>query len=873
LRLGRVQKGGYLRLWRVARFSVSFKGVSATSTPTRTPPHVPHHTVVREIGRGSYGEIWLARSLTGAWRAVKIVDRARFEDERAFEREFEGMAKFEPVSREHGGFVDILHVGRSDDEAFFYYVMELADDLIPREEFEPLIYQPKTLKSELQRVMRLPAQEAIGLGLSLTLAMAALHRHGLVHRDIKPANIIFVGSQPKIADIGLVSSLGQGSFVGTEGYVPPEGPGTAQADIFSLGKVLYELAMGKDRMDFPEVNTDIDALPDRELLLRLNHVLWRACAHSTADRYVSADEMHEDLLRVRDGLPLVSDGIARRRWLPIAALLVAAGTAFAWWRGGAPLSVMAGGKGTVYFQTEPPDARILIPSMGRWLAATADGHKDVPAGEHEAKAILKDYDPQPFTFQVVSGGETRVPKIVLQRSKGWAVIESTPPGCAFELRDGTNPRTGITPDRFEYPVGEYDVVFRHKGHEKSKRLVLERGSDCLAREEFVARKILVTSNPLGAEIFSAGQKLGTAPCEVPLLEGKHELVARYAPWKDVPRDIVVGSGEAEAIAFAFPTGTVKISTKPGGARVFLGNKRVGETTDGAYSQGGLPPGEMIYTLELDGYKSQQVKVTIEPGKQTWEPVVFEARPGPRNGEPWTNSVAMKFVPVGPTGNLLAGVWPVRVRDFAVYSADTGRTRLTVDFPQDDNHPVVRVNWEDANAFCAWLTQHERQIGKLDEGQLYRLPTDAEWSMLAGIPEENGDTPEKRDGSNRDFLWGTKWPPPLNAGNYADQALRQGLVPRAKGGSIAGYNDGFSHTSPVGTFAPNAFGLFDVSGNVWQWVEDSYNGGKQKKDWGVLRGGCWATAKEEELRLGYRNVVSRDERDVIFGFRCVLVTGF
>ena len=90
-----------------------------STATTSKPPHVPHHAVARAIGRGSYGEIWLARSLTGAWRAVKIVDRRRFEDERAFEREFEGMAKFEPLSREHEGFVDILHVGRSDDDAFF----------------------------------------------------------------------------------------------------------------------------------------------------------------------------------------------------------------------------------------------------------------------------------------------------------------------------------------------------------------------------------------------------------------------------------------------------------------------------------------------------------------------------------------------------------------------------------------------------------------------------------------------------------------------------------------------------------------------------------------------------------------------------------
>ena len=71
----------------------------------RKTPRIPNHEMVRTIGRGAYGEIWLARSLTGTWRAVKIVDRRTFESEKAFQREFEGMAKFEPISRDDAGFV------------------------------------------------------------------------------------------------------------------------------------------------------------------------------------------------------------------------------------------------------------------------------------------------------------------------------------------------------------------------------------------------------------------------------------------------------------------------------------------------------------------------------------------------------------------------------------------------------------------------------------------------------------------------------------------------------------------------------------------------------------------------------------------------
>src|SRR5437016_2484840 len=91
-------------------------------------PHVPDHELVRTIGAGSYGEVWLARSIVGVYRAVKVVYRTTFESERPFEREFIGIQKFEPVSRTHEGLMDVLQIGRNDAEGYFYYVMELADD-------------------------------------------------------------------------------------------------------------------------------------------------------------------------------------------------------------------------------------------------------------------------------------------------------------------------------------------------------------------------------------------------------------------------------------------------------------------------------------------------------------------------------------------------------------------------------------------------------------------------------------------------------------------------------------------------------------------------------------------------------------------------
>jgi hypothetical protein len=97
--------------------------------PPRTPPDIPDHTLIRRIGAGSYGEVWLACNVVGSYRAVKVVYRESFRDERPYQREFEGIQKFEPISRSSEGFVHVLQIGRNDATGCFYYVMELADDV------------------------------------------------------------------------------------------------------------------------------------------------------------------------------------------------------------------------------------------------------------------------------------------------------------------------------------------------------------------------------------------------------------------------------------------------------------------------------------------------------------------------------------------------------------------------------------------------------------------------------------------------------------------------------------------------------------------------------------------------------------------------
>jgi hypothetical protein len=815
----------------------------------REPPKVPNHQMIRVIGRGAYGEIWMARSELGQLRAVKIVDRRTFDSDKAFQREFEGMASFEPISREHAGFVDILHVGRDPGGEFFYYVMELADDHLDAGEVCPKKYTPKTLKSELARRRRLVADEVVALGISLCDALAALHREGLVHRDIKPANIIFVGGRPKIADIGLVAASGQNSFVGTEGYVPPEGPGSVQGDVFSLGKVLYELAMGKDRMDFPALHTEIDSLPDRDALLRLNAVLLRACANDREDRYTTIDELHRDLLRLRDGRAVRRPGPRAWRWALAATLCAALAAA------GAYFLRLETGRGTLEVTTEPEGAMVLV---GDQMVRSPGAFEKLRIGHHALRVIMPGYERAEHTVLIEADATLRLPPIVLVRSRGGAQAVSQPAGAEFELRGPDDVLLqGRLPAQWEaLPTGAYTLIVRHEGREKSVAFEVIAGGMESVSVEFASGRARIDSQPEGAEIFADGKSLGKAPVEILLPEGEHRITARYRSWPEQEQRIETTPETAIEVRFEFPMGRVKITSAPSGAQVFAGTQDLGRTP---LLLEHIEPGSVTYVLQAAGYESITIGGVVRPGEQTFLGAHFTRKAGPQAGEPWENSLGMKFVPVG---SVLMAVWPARVRDYQAFCAATARAAQAPDFPQEEDHPVVLVSHEDARAFCQWLTEYERDAGRLGEGQHYRLPRDLEWSHAAGLLEEGRATPEERDGRVREFPWGRQWPPPPGAGNFADASAR-----RSGQGTIAGYQDGYPQTSPVGTYAPNALGLFDMSGNVWEWILEPYNPGSR---WGVLRGGSWANDKPAELWSSYRNVVDPASREVIYGFRCVLV---
>ena len=141
-----------------------------------------------------------------------------------------------------------------------------------------------------------PTSESIGLGVSLAETLEFLHSRELVHRDIKPTNIVFVDGVAKLADIGLVADAGEAqSFVGTFGYIPPEGPGDPSADVYSLGMVLYEAATGMGSEQFPRLPPELEESAERAIFMRLYQIILKACDEDVKKRYSTAGALLEEL--------------------------------------------------------------------------------------------------------------------------------------------------------------------------------------------------------------------------------------------------------------------------------------------------------------------------------------------------------------------------------------------------------------------------------------------------------------------------------------------------------------------------------------------------------------------------------------------------
>jgi serine/threonine protein kinase len=341
-------------------------------TDNQEPPQVPDYDLIRPIGEGGFGRVWLAANqTTRRLRAVKLIPLRRSGTTDAAGREIVSLTRLEAnLGHRHQNLLSIHHVGKTAD--YLFYVMDLADDISgrPASEYceglspnksieddadanvplpnphpsplpkgegtstEPLLkgegteeYQPATLRKRLESGP-LDPKECFICARQLTAGLASLHEAGMVHRDVKPANCLFVRGELKLADFSLLTAASPlASRVGTEKYMPPDGRMDARADVYAAGLVIYEMVTGLPADRFPGVGEMGRRIVEDPFLSILIRIALRACEGDPQQRYRDAREMLQEL---KEPDPRSTLRRNRTKWLMSACLACIATLLLVW---------------------------------------------------------------------------------------------------------------------------------------------------------------------------------------------------------------------------------------------------------------------------------------------------------------------------------------------------------------------------------------------------------------------------------------------------------------------------------------------------------------------------------------------------------------
>lgn len=283
----------------------------------QSPPEVPDFDLLRPIGRGAFGQVWLATNrTTGRLRAVKLIrlDQAG--------REIASLIRLEAnVRNQHPNLLGIDHVGQTAQ--YLFYVMDPADDITGSPASCDSAYRPCTLKERL-RSGPLSADDCSRHARQLVAGLAHIHKAGMVHRDVKPANCLFMDGDLKLGDFGLLApDSTQNSRAGTPDYMPPDGQMDARADVYAAGLVMYEMLAGLPRRSFPHLGQRASEVAKSPLLRRLNRLILRACQPDPQQRFADAEEMLGQWAAAETEKPRPPARVWRRVFLASACLLVA----------------------------------------------------------------------------------------------------------------------------------------------------------------------------------------------------------------------------------------------------------------------------------------------------------------------------------------------------------------------------------------------------------------------------------------------------------------------------------------------------------------------------------------------------------------------
>lgn len=557
--------------------------------------------------------------------------------------------------------------------------------------------------------------------------------------------------------------------------------------------------------------------------------------------------------------------------------------------------------GIITFTTEPDVAAdVQVDGISIGTAPLID--VEVEPGRHRVEFIAERFLSEVLELDVFGEGQTQ--GLAAELTPNWAPVSlSSRPAGAQILVDGTAMAT--TPAELELGAGERLVELRLAGYNAWRDAVTVLADQPLSLPEVALvqadGRVELVTDPAGAAVSVNGEYQGATPLTLGLRPGRTHAITLTNPGYDTEtRELSVeaDSGRRLEIALTAQFGVVEVVSDPPAAEIYVNGEL-----------GGVTPAQLsllavAHDLEvrLDGHASQSTTITPRTGfSQRWETALVALNTVTGAGYPQSVQTSLdqelRLVLPGEftmgssrreqgrrsnealravrlTEGFYLGVKEVSNDEFRQFDPEHDSGSFSGESLDGDDQPVVRITWEQVAQFMNWLSIRDslqpvyeeadgtwRAVRPLRSG--YRLPTEAEWAWAARFAVR--DEPLI-------FAWGAELPPPDRVGNYADISARQ-LLPT----TLVTYNDGFSVSAPSGSFPANPLGIFDLGGNVSEWVQDYYEVGRTETEvvvenplgpvdgrFRVVRGPSWRGATVTDLRMASRNFNA--EGDEWTGFR-------
>ncbi|MCE2389989.1 MAG: SUMF1/EgtB/PvdO family nonheme iron enzyme [Proteobacteria bacterium] len=544
--------------------------------------------------------------------------------------------------------------------------------------------------------------------------------------------------------------------------------------------------------------------------------------------------------------------------------------------------------GRVHASTHPPEVetRWYVDDALAGIGALLE--HELHAGAYRLSARHDWYEIADLDIQVERGARLEV-SLPLSRARGRLELRSEPSGASVEI-EGLDPLP--TPLERELPAGRYPVALRLPGYAPVRDTLELTRDRPLARRNY---RLVPPSAELRFDLSPAGGLLlvdGFRASNPERVAAHAEHSVRYSLEGYFPRTLhaTLDRGETRTLELHLTrkTGRARIESDPV-SEVRIDGEPAGRTPLDLV----LPAQETRIELQRRGYETVRRTLAPDPERATLlrETLLTEREARlARAPVRYTNSVGASLVllnpgaagafrmgdPRGEKGQraneferdvrlsrpFYAGLHEVSLEQFRSFRPGHPGER--------GDHPATSVSWAEAVAFCDWLSVREGLTpfyahagGGQDPPDGYRLLTEAEWEWLAR---------QAGRGRRTVFPWGDSDTLPSGVGNVADETAKGSVetyVPR--------YSDGFARLAPVGSFAPERSGLFDLTGNASEWVHDFYlleppaPGSVEIDPLGpgygsvhVVKGASWRTGTRSGLRAARREGFGGRRDDL--GFR-------